>query len=436
MTLPRPLPGLMRASFRGVPFFVPDVKSAVGRRVVAHYFPGLDVAAYDDMGLHSERISFEALYVGDDYIAQAKRLKAAFEAPGPGTLIHPWFGAINVILIEPAEISFSSEELRVVRISVEFERVVATARSSPATGPALIGAGLTLANAAMGLIDAVQGKTLSRLRSDASVRIGSAYFDLWRDVSEVRSLMPAIMPSTPAGLGKVVNSLSEGIVELAADTVALSAIAPAAGSAKAKAVLSSERGLHLTLNMAASMTKTMADAPSVADAALAAAVTGDLLARIAPLLERINPQSRIEALTIRRRATEALKDFSNALAYLFETSFSGEVSHLHRAVREMGLRLIADINETIGRLPQTTTLKLERDSDAWLIAHMLYGDDLSQVEAGYLDIIARNRLRHPASIEADNIEILSASSDLLSSLSRPGGRDRLLIEAGGLEILP
>jgi len=364
MAIPRPLPGLMRASFRGVPFFVPDVKSAVGRRVAAHYFPGLDSAAYDDMGLHSERISFEALYVGGDYILHGKRLKAAFETPGPGTLIHPWFGAINVILIEPAEISFSSEELRVVRISVEFERMVATARSSSATGPALIGAGLTLANAAMGLIDAVQGKTLSRLRVDASVRVGSAWFDLWRGVGEVRPLIPATMPSTPAGLGKASNSLSGGIVELASDVASLSAIAPAAGSVKAQPVLSPDKGLELVLDVAAQMTAGMADAPSMADVALSAAVTGDLLAKIAPLLERINPQSRKRALHIRARATEALNGFSKALQGLFKTSFVGEASALNRAAREMGLRLIADLNETIGRLPQTTILRLERDSDA------------------------------------------------------------------------
>jgi len=64
MALPSPLPGLLPASFRGVPFFVPDIKTAVGRRVAGHTFPGLDISAYDDMGLHLERISFEALYVG------------------------------------------------------------------------------------------------------------------------------------------------------------------------------------------------------------------------------------------------------------------------------------------------------------------------------------------------------------------------------------
>jgi len=406
MVLPAPLPGLLPASFRGIAFFVPDVKSAVGRRVVAHYFPGQDVSAYDDMGLHSERISFEALYVGGDYIAHGKRLKAAFEEPGPGTLVHPWFGAMQVILIEPAEINFSSTELRVVRILVEFERVTVGARQQAATGPALMAAGLALAGSAQALINAVQSRTLSRLRSDASVRVGSAYFDLWRDVEAVRAFVPAIMPSQPVALGKAVTFLSAGLIELATDTAALSAVAPAAGAQRAQPVISSTRGLDLVLTVAGAMIEGMKDAPSVTDGALSAAVAGGLLSKVAPLLERVNPQSRIEALDIRKRATDALNGFSNGLACLFETTFSGETSALNRAVREMGLRLIADINETIGCLPQTTILKLDQDTDAWVIAHMLYGDDIKTVEAGYLDLIVRNRLRHPAMIEAGSLEIL------------------------------
>jgi len=150
----------------------------------------------------------------------------------------------------------------------------------------------------------------------------------------------------------------------------------------------------------------MADAPSVPDAALNAAVTGDLLARVAPLISQINPQSRRQVLDIRGRITQALNGFSKALQSLFETVFAGEASRLNRAAREMGLRLIADINETIGRLPQTTILRLEQDADAWVIAMMLYGDDVGVVEAGYLDLITRNRLRHPAQIEAGSLEIL------------------------------
>jgi len=247
MALPSPLPGLLPASFRGIAFFIPDVKSTVGRRVATHYFPGLDVSSYDDMGLHAQRLSFEALYVGDDYIAHGKRLKAAFEKPGPGTLVHPWFGAVQVILIEPAEISFSSTELRVVRISVEFERATVGARQQAETGPALMVAGLALANAAQALVQAVQSRIVSRLRSDASIRVGSRYFDLWRGVDGVHSFVPVTMPSTPMGLSKAVGSLSGGIVELAFDAATLSAVAPAAGSIKAQSVLSPDRGLDLVL---------------------------------------------------------------------------------------------------------------------------------------------------------------------------------------------
>ncbi|KAA6205647.1 MAG: hypothetical protein DU429_01900 [Candidatus Tokpelaia sp.] len=80
MALPPPLPGLMPASFRGIGFYAPDVSSEVGRRIAAHYFPGLDIAAYDDHGKSPEKITITGMYVGDDYIAHGKAPKAELQA--------------------------------------------------------------------------------------------------------------------------------------------------------------------------------------------------------------------------------------------------------------------------------------------------------------------------------------------------------------------
>jgi len=86
--------------------------------------PGVDYSAYDDHGIGPENLSVEGIYIGDDYILQGKLLKQAFEMPGPATLMHPWWGVMQAILIEPAEITFSANELRVVRFSATFERVI------------------------------------------------------------------------------------------------------------------------------------------------------------------------------------------------------------------------------------------------------------------------------------------------------------------------
>jgi len=67
--------------------------------------------------------------------------------------------------------------------------------------------------------------------------------------------------------------------------------------------------LALILTAVDAMTKGMVDAPSVTDVSLSAAVTGDLLSKIAPLLEHINPQSRKQALDVRGRITQALNSF-------------------------------------------------------------------------------------------------------------------------------
>ena len=411
----QPLPGLLAASFRGIGFFVPDTSSDVGRRVAEHYFPGIDAAAFDDEGLQPERISIEGLYVGADYIEHGKALKDAFETAGEGTLIHPWWGAINVLLAEPASIKWSTKELRVVRFSANFVRVVENAGghdSHHATGPKVLEKALSLAAAAQMLASAVQRNTLSRLKSDATSRVGKQYFALFDGLqgkagSAIRQLLPQAAPSRPDNFAELFSTISSRVSDMAQVDAAQSAVAPAAGTQLPEPLLPKKTAVTFLTNAAMALMNKFGDAPSDADKSLMGAAAGDLLAKMAPILTDIDVKSRAEAIELRSTISNCFEAFSTALQSLCESPvFAGEASTLERACRTTQTAVVADLNETIGRLPKTTRLTLERDDDAFALAHRLYGDNIEALEAYYQDIVSRNHLRHPAIITSGNVEVL------------------------------
>ena len=99
---------LQDASFRGVPFKVNAAGIEAGRRVQVHEYPQRDKPYAEDLGRATRALTVEAFVIGEDYIAQANALIAAAEAEGPGTLVHPWLGSMQVSLKELMRVSFDA----------------------------------------------------------------------------------------------------------------------------------------------------------------------------------------------------------------------------------------------------------------------------------------------------------------------------------------
>ncbi|VVP61910.1 hypothetical protein PS870_06475 [Pseudomonas fluorescens] len=99
---------LNKASFRGVPFAVYGGDARFGRRLALHEYPGRDKPYIEDMGRSTRRIRMSGflvtdsqVYGGGNVLAQRDALVAAVEAAGPGALMHPTLGALQVSV--PAE---------------------------------------------------------------------------------------------------------------------------------------------------------------------------------------------------------------------------------------------------------------------------------------------------------------------------------------------
>jgi len=94
---------LQAASFRGAGFFIEEAESAVGRRTVVHTYPGRDLPYAEDMGRRARGFSLEGVVLGADYMADRDALLAACEEAGPGTLVHPYLGTMQVTCLDCVE---------------------------------------------------------------------------------------------------------------------------------------------------------------------------------------------------------------------------------------------------------------------------------------------------------------------------------------------
>lgn len=405
------LPGLLPASYRGISFFTPDTSTQVGRRVAEHLFPGIDAAAYDDLGLAPALIQLDGLIVSDNYIASAKALQAAFETPGPGTLVHPWLGPMQVILEEPAEISFAAYELRVVRFSASFKRYNGMGLlGSISTASTLISAALTFISIASSLIRSPSSRTMSRLRTDATQRAARSVVGYWQSSAGqasnlIAAALPQSLPATPDALASVAGNVTDSIVALVSDLAGTPAVAPAAEALSKSVVLTANQAFDICAAAGGAFTTLAGDTVSRPDTVLLAGTAGDALAKAAQLAAYVEFGSRSEASSLRDSLVSKLDAYTDLLSSLAESGFAAEASASIRATRDVRLCLIADINEAIGRLPATRIIETDRATDSFQLANHLYGDHPASIEDGYLSIIERNRPRHPAAIPSGRIEV-------------------------------
>lgn len=108
-------------SFRGVPFNVESVDLGGGRKIVVHEYPLQDDPFIEDLGQRGRAFSIEAYVIGDFYIDLRDALIKALEAEGPGRLDLPY------ISLEAGEFQVSSfsvresrEEGGIARFLIEF----------------------------------------------------------------------------------------------------------------------------------------------------------------------------------------------------------------------------------------------------------------------------------------------------------------------------
>lgn len=197
---------LQPASFRGVPFEVEASGITVGRRTVVHEYPQRDRPYVEDMGRATRNITLQCFVVGSDYLEQAQALMHELEEPGPGTLIHPWLGEMEVTITSVSELQFD-QGLGVASVTItateagdlEFPAVTADEDTE-----------------ALEAADAVEKSAVDKFCED---------FDLstindWVDSALEGSLLDALNFVSAVDLGKLFD-YAEGVANLADKAMAL-----------------------------------------------------------------------------------------------------------------------------------------------------------------------------------------------------------------------
>lgn len=88
-----------KGSFRGVPFLIiDDVSQRGGQRVARREFPQRNDGGADSLGTKMRERTFKCVVLGEDYMAQRDALIAALDTPGQGELVHPYWGAVQVVI--------------------------------------------------------------------------------------------------------------------------------------------------------------------------------------------------------------------------------------------------------------------------------------------------------------------------------------------------
>ena len=406
---------LLRASYNGIPIHVVADDAEFGRRTVTHVFPLRDRPWHEDLGLAVRALSVPALVIGDDADAQAARLEAELERPGPGTLVHPWYGELLVVPVGVQRVRHDRQRGRVVQFTLRFE--LAGEQPKPLKAADTAGAAIAAAKAVK---VAAEGDFLGGLADLASAAD--------HVVAEVAATVTAVADTVDAALKTyaLVRSLPAAVVAelaaLSADALALVA-APARLAAKMLAVpdaLVRAAVAPVTAAIgggATPATATMlAAAPAVAALAL---LTGDGIKR--PAIAETTPSRRLQAAaeravtvlaragaaaaaaTIAARATyehaqaayETRDRLAGALDRAADDAGSAGQDDGWRALTALRAAVIRDLTTRGGRLPALVRVRFAASRPSLALAQRLYGDRPDGLIDRAAEIAARNRAPHP-----------------------------------------
>lgn len=111
---------LLDCSFRDVVFDVVGTRDSYGRAVSVSEVPYVDGGTVEDLGGRPVRYSLQAVFFGDDYEDRLFEALDAFNAAGPGELVHPVLGVIQMAQCVSVEVAHSAPEPDACTVTLEF----------------------------------------------------------------------------------------------------------------------------------------------------------------------------------------------------------------------------------------------------------------------------------------------------------------------------
>lgn len=211
--------------FRNVPFYTETGERSGGRQVTAHSFPFSEAPPFaEDLGLKPRKFTIDAYVLGTEYTTARDALLTELEKPGPGELVHPYYGTRRVA-VESFRVRETRDRGGMAQITIEFIETVAKP-ANPSTvvdaKASVTASAETLQSAAVTQFEAAYS-AFSTLRSSAVRAIrgvtnglnavvervaleAQALADLTRQITE--------LSNTASGLANAPEDLAAGFVNV------------------------------------------------------------------------------------------------------------------------------------------------------------------------------------------------------------------------------
>lgn len=406
---------LWPGSYKGIPFHFEREKSKGGRGVIVHVFPNRDDPFVEDLGENPRYYEGEIYVHGDDVDATAALLEETLATKGPGVLVVPMRGPVNVHCPE-FERADEKDKLGFVAFHVRFVRDgAATALISvPLAGRLVLAAGDRLAGALASLFSSaikVNGQAAFVVAAAVDgVQQVAAAVDVVRQTSPVDVYVSArvrdVVAATIAAAPQMLSGVKVSPDTVSAFAASVSSLVPEpstdAATLVGQTVIATVRALAAGLPPISAQAA-MADfadaftaavsAPAATPSAIAArgnSMSVDQLARMAALI------AWAEALALRDYAarpegvaarTEAADRFEAEL----ESATGADGAGLFVAIEELRGKVIEYLSRLINDLAPVIDIEASAVMPSLFWAWRLYCDPS---RAG--ELVSRNRVRHPS----------------------------------------
>lgn len=384
------------ASFNGVPFFIDSAESSSGRDIAEHGFPfSEDPHFQEDMGRSSRAFNVEGYVLGADYLDKRRALFEELQKPGPGELIHPFNGSLQVVVAR-VRVRDSLTDGGFAQFSIEFRETLSNPKN-PVQRADERGSLLSTAEDTRGAIEA----EFLVAYDDASALRDSVVESLRKAALTVNKIADRVTMESQAtaAIAQSANTLKESGASLAGAASTLF-------STMLGLIDSLSEGLLSAINPAAELARLYSFVPGTRppDTTPARATERANFDATQRLLQRLVLVKAAElAVDQTYVAYDDAVSIRNTLIAMLDAQMKLAGADTFSLFQQLRADIVAAIPGSSSDLPRLKRHTPTNTVPSLVLAHRLYGNLNREA-----DLVARNKLRHagfvPGGVE---LEILT-----------------------------
>lgn len=394
---------LQPASFRGIPFYVESADTAGGRRTQVHEYmdapDGKGVKPFpEDLGAATLTFTIEGYVLGQDYMDARDALFDALNAKGPGQLIHPYKGTLDV---QVQGVSYREERERGGYAKFSMSFVESGRREYPTADIDRI-AGVD--GSALGVRGAAITAFLDKFKVDGLPEFVRTVARA--DIASISKMLLGVnLPGAATDLlsdyVKAANSLVVNADRLLAEPSALANQVTGLIGQLRGLMASSGTGENPTVFKPLTSFTTTAQSnfttPSEAQASTNGQVFEDLV-RDTAIAEHASAAVR----GTYESYDEAVNTRDETLAQI-DAQAETSADEVYTAYQTLRAQVVTALPEDAEDLPRLSTIQIPESTPAVVLAYGLYDDTSRDAE-----IVSRNRIRHPGFVPSNRaLQVLS-----------------------------